>query len=157
MSEQFAIREATPDDIKIVMHHRRNMFCDMGYRDKTALAAMTETSEPYFLKGLAAGFYRSWFVENADGRVIAGGGIIIIDYHSSPMDPLPKRPIVVNVYTEPEYRRRGLARKLMERMIEWCRAEGFTTVVLHASEEGRALYESLGFTPTNEMRLTFKD
>ena len=153
MPEQFEIREATPDDIKIVMHHRRSMFFDMGYRDEAALAAMEATSEPFFLKGLSTGSYHGWFVVEASGRVIAGGGIIILDYHSSPFDPLAKRPIIVNMYTEPEYRRRGLAKKLMKIMIDWCKKEGFGTVLLHASDEGRPLYESLGFEPTNEMRL----
>ena len=45
------------------------------------------------------------------------------------------------------------ARRLMDEMIAWCRGRRMTTVYLHASEEGRPLYESLGFTPTNEMRL----
>ncbi len=153
MSEHFQIREATTDDIKIVMHHRRSMFFDMGYRDEAALAAMVATSEPFFLKGLSMGSYRGWFVEEPAGKVIAGGGIIILDYHSSPLDPLAKRPVIVNMFTEPEFRRRGLARKLMNIMIDWCKKEGFGTVLLHASDEGRPLYESLGFEQTNEMRL----
>jgi len=156
MAEQFEIRETTLDDIKIVMHHRRSMFFDMGYRDEAALAAMVATSEPFFLKRLSTGSYHGWFVVETSGRVIAGGGIIILDYHSSPFDPLAKRPIVVNMYTEAEYRRRGLAKKLMKRMIDWCKGEGFGAVLLHASDQGRPLYESLGFEPTNEMRLELK-
>jgi GNAT superfamily N-acetyltransferase len=60
------------------------------------------------------------------------------------------------MYTEPAYRRKGIARELMKRMIDWCRQEGFGTVLLHASKDGRSLYESLGFTPTNEMRLMLR-
>jgi len=56
------------------------------------------------------------------------------------------------MYTEPEHRRRGLARRLMEAMIGWCREEGYASLFLHASDEGRALYAALGFSPTNEMR-----
>ena len=41
----------------------------------------------------------------------------------------------------------------MEAMIEWCRGQRMANVFLHASEEGRPLYDSLGFTSTNEMRL----
>jgi len=157
MSEHFKIREAIPHDIRIVMHHRRSMFFDMGYRDETALAAMEATSEPFFLNGLSTGSYRGWLVEEASGRVIAGCGVIIFEYHSSPFDPHPKRPFVVNMYTEPEYRRHGLARRLMEIMIDWCKQEGFGSVLLHASDEGRRLYESLGFEPTNEMRLKLRE
>jgi hypothetical protein len=46
-----------------------------------------------------------------------------------------------------------LARLLMQTMIAWCREQGYKTVALHTSDEGRPLHESLGFVPTNEMRL----
>ncbi|MBI3742580.1 MAG: GNAT family N-acetyltransferase, partial [Chloroflexi bacterium] len=50
-------------------------------------------------------------------------------------------------------RRKRLARKLTTTILDWCRANNIRTVILHASDDGRALYESLGFKPTNEMRL----
>ena len=62
---------------------------------------------------------------------------------------------IVNVFTEPEWRRRGVAKLLMEQIISWARAERLDRLVLHASDEGRALYEQMGFIQTNEMR--FKD
>jgi GNAT superfamily N-acetyltransferase len=147
------IREATAGDVDVVMHHRRSMFADMGNRDPTALDAMDASSRPIFARALADGSYRGWLVEDAGGRVVAGGGIIRLPYHSSPRDPDPRRAWIVNMYTEPEYRRQGLARRLMEAMIEWCRGQRMANVFLHASDEGRPLYEALGFTPTNEMRL----
>jgi len=150
MTPAITIREATADDLDVVMHHRRSMFADMGDRGPAALAA---SSRPIFARGLADGTYRGWLAEDARGNVVAGGGIIMLAYHSSPRDPDPRRAWIVNMYTEPGYRRQGLARRLMERMIEWCRGQGMATVYLHASDEGRALYDSLGFTPTNEMRL----
>jgi GNAT superfamily N-acetyltransferase len=60
---------------------------------------------------------------------------------------------VLNVYTEPAYRRRGLAKVVLQTMIGWCREQGFRSVSLHASDAGRSLYESLGFRPTSEMQL----
>jgi GNAT superfamily N-acetyltransferase len=65
--------------------------------------------------------------------------------------------MIVNVYTEPAWRRHGLARGLMVAMLDWLRQEGYGTVSLHASDFGRPLYESLGFRSTNEMRLQLKD
>jgi GNAT superfamily N-acetyltransferase len=59
----------------------------------------------------------------------------------------------LNVYTHAEFRRQGLARRLTETAVEWCSANGIGTVILHASDDGRALYRTLGFEPTNEMRL----
>jgi hypothetical protein len=41
-------------------------------------------------------------------------------------------------------------------MVAWCRAQGYAGVSLHATDEGRPLYESMGFAPTNEMRLRLR-
>jgi GNAT superfamily N-acetyltransferase len=54
-------------------------------------------------------------------------------------------------------RRRGVARQLMLTMIDWCRTQGFVQVDLHASKQGKPLYESLGFQPTTEMRLKLRE
>jgi GNAT superfamily N-acetyltransferase len=153
VTRSVTVREATPEDLDVVMHHRRRMFADMGNRDAAALDAMEASSRPIFARALADGSYRGWLAVESSGRVVAGGGIIRLPYHSSPRDPDPRRSWIVNMYTEPEYRRRGLARRLMESMIEWCRAERMANVFLHASDEGRPLYDALGFKPTNEMRL----
>jgi GNAT superfamily N-acetyltransferase len=117
---------------------------------------MLKTSRPFFDRRLSDGTYRAWLAEDPAKNVIAGGGLIIFDYHSSPSDPFPKRPIIVNMYTEPAFRRQGIARTLVRIMIDWCRNEGFGSVVLHASNDGRPLYEQLGFRPTNEMRLMLR-
>jgi GNAT superfamily N-acetyltransferase len=154
--KQYTIRRETPSDLETIMHHRRNMFLDMGRKDDEDFAAAMVTSRAFFSERLASGRYHAWFVESAPGQVIAGAGVIVFDYHSSPLDPTPKRPLVVNVYTDPFYRRQGIARKLMELIVDWCRAEGFGSILLHASDEGRSLYESMGFKPTNEMRLMLR-
>ena len=59
-------------------------------------------------------------------------------------------------FRDPEYRRRGIARQIMQTMISWCKQQGFARITLHASEHGRHLYESLGFVPNNEMRLNLR-
>ncbi len=152
----FTIREATPADLDIVLRHRRNMFYDMGYTDETLLAAMLAASRPFFSERLKDGRFHAWLVENGYRDVVAGGGLLILDYPASVRDPSSKRPLIVNVFTERAYRRRGIARELMQIMIDWCRKEGYGMVVLHASTEGRPLYEQLGFTQTNEMRMMLR-
>ena len=54
-----------------------------------------------------------------------------------------------------EFRKRGIARQVMVQILDWIKGRGFHGVNLHASAEGRSLYEKLGFEPTNEMRLKF--
>src|SRR5437763_1772708 len=101
------------------------------------------------------GAHRGWLAVTGGGRVVAGAGVTIVAWPGSVDDPRPCRAWVHNVYTEPEFRRLGLARRLMEAAVAWCRADGFASVNLHASVIGRPLYEAMGFEPTNEMRLHF--
>jgi GNAT superfamily N-acetyltransferase len=151
--EGITIRPAAFADLPHILRHRRTMFRDMGSGTDAELDAMVVTTEAFLRQAMPAGTYRGWLAETKDGRIAAGVGIAIIPWPGAPRDPAPRRGWVQNVYTEPEFRRRGLARRLMEVLVEWCRAEGFHTVSLHASREGRGLYESMGFKVTNEMRL----
>lgn len=52
---------------------------------------------------------------------------------------------VVNVYTEPEWRRRGLSKQLLEALLHDCEQRGIREFNLGATEEARSLYETLGF------------
>jgi GNAT superfamily N-acetyltransferase len=154
-NEGTRLRQATTADVETIVRHRRAMFADMGYGDEAARAAMSETARPFIETALRDGSYRGWLVEEA-GRVVAGGGVAIVAFQPTPMDPTPRRAWVLNMYTDPECRHRGLAKLLMETMIRWCREQGFKHLSLHASHSGRPLYEQLGFKPTNEMRLALE-
>ncbi|MGO9275453.1 MAG: GNAT family N-acetyltransferase [Terriglobia bacterium] len=153
MSEAILIREAAAADLEVILHHRRAMFHEMGHTDTAGLEAMLAAARAYYAQGLRDGSYRGWLALDGGGRVIGGGGIGLIPWPPHPQYPHPQRATIFNVYTEPEARRRGVARCLMQVMIEWCREQQFPWVHLHASEYGRPLYEAMGFAPTNEMRL----
>jgi hypothetical protein len=64
-----------------------------------------------------------------------------------PLDP-PE-----NTFAPSCVRRRGIGHQLTQTIIAWCRERGFEWIYLHASDQGRPLYESLGFVPCSEMRL----
>ncbi len=155
-TSDLSIRTATEADIETILRHRRDMFLDMGYPDNDALARAMALSRSFIADRLAQGNYHGWFVVTPAGEVVAGGGLYFSEPAPSPRDPSPKRPIIVNMYTERPYRRRGLARRLMEVMIAWCRNQGFGSILLQASSEGRPLYEKLGFKQTNEMRMMLR-
>lgn len=130
------------------------MFRDMRSGTDSELDEVVATAEAVLRRAMPVGEYRGWLAIRGDGRVAAGAGVTIVPWPGAPRDPAPRRGWIQNVYTEPEFRRLGLARQLMGIVVGWCRDAGFYTVSLHASADGRALYESLGFRDTNEMRLT---
>jgi GNAT superfamily N-acetyltransferase len=158
----YTIREATVSDAAIIARHRLGMFRDMGLVPTDALASeLLETSTPALAALLREGSYVGWIASDASGRVLAGAGA-----HVRPQLPRISQdglsvvtapvPLVVNVYTEPDVRGTGIARALMNALVEWATAQGFDRVVLHASDAGRPLYVSLGFVPTNEMQWSLR-
>ena len=149
----FTIRAATVADAPIITAHRRAMFEDMGVGAPAELDAMDAKFAPWVAEKIARDEYLGWFIMNEQGAVIAGAGLWIIEGLASPMDQSAWRGYVMNVYVHPDHRRQGLARRLMTTLLGYCRENGLRGVALHASKYGRALYESLGFKPTNEMRL----
>ncbi len=147
------IRQATPQDAEIIAHHRRAMFADMGRGTPAELDAMDATFIPYARRALSSGLYLGWLACIESGQVVAGGGLMVYEWPTRPGDPNTRHAYILNVYTEPDYRKQGLARRIMTSILEWCRAQSFMIVSLHASKYGRPLYEDMGFEPTNEMRL----
>ncbi len=156
MSQEPLIRPATPNDLPEILRHRLGMYEAMGYTDASALSSMLSTSKSYLAAALQNGSFRGWMAL-VEERVIGGGAILINPWPSHPYDLECRRATILNVYVDPGFRRQGIARQLMRTMIDWCRKEGLAAVYLHASNDGRPLYESLGFEPTTEMRLKLRE
>lgn len=153
MRSPYAVRAADRADAAVIAHHRAAMFRDMGQVEPAEMAALESASCECLTRALEKGEYVGWLVVSA-GEVVAGGGLIVHELLPRPGQLSGgEEAYVLNVYCEPPHRRRGLARALMDAILDWCRERSISRVSLHASDEGRPLYEGLGFTPTNEMRL----
>jgi len=148
----FPIRPATPADAGIITSHRRQMFADMGEVDQLKLDTMCAQFGPWLERKMASGEYLGWLATLPEGGVVAGAGLWLMDWPPH-LIASSSRGNILNVYTVRAYRRQGLARRLIETALDWCRARGIRAVILHASDEGRELYRKLGFHPSNEMRI----
>ncbi len=130
------------------------MFEEIGTRNAAVLDCVGRVSREYFLRALGDETYIGWLAEDRESaNVVGGGGIVVANWPGYPGEKLAQRAWILNMYTEPEVRRKGIARELMNVMIDWCRRKGFGIVSLHASAAGRPLYGELGFQATNEMAL----
>ena len=152
LPEGFTIRCASTADLETLVEHRRAMFQDMGYNDEAAMRTMSEKFRVWLLEHMNAGDYLAWLATAPDGTIAAGTGLWLMDWPPH-MIGRGRRGNILNVYTNANFRRRGLARALMQAALDWCKQNGIDTVILHASPSGRSLYESMGFAATNEMRL----
>lgn len=147
------IREATLHDIPIIIAQRRQMYTDMGYPTDVRMDELEDRFALWVHDRLEDGRYHNWLAWTADGRVAAGAGLWLVEWPPQMMDFSPYRGYIMNVYTHPMYRGCGLARQLVQAALDWCADHAIHTISLHASEQGRSVYEGLGFGPTNEMRL----
>ncbi len=152
--DMFIFREATLDDIPVLVRQRRLMWVEVtNAKDEKALDAMDEAYKKYITKTLPAGTFKAWLIQTKNGRIIAGGGLAVYEQPPRPQDDTLRYVYVHSIYTEPEYRRRGFARKILNKIVQYCRENEFKTLTLHAVEASRPLYESVGFKPTTEMRM----
>lgn len=143
----YSIRPATIADIPHLVKHREQMFRDMAI--PAEFEDMAIAFDQWLRHALPAHTYRGWVAET-DGVVAAGAGLIVIPWPPGPMSMDPRCGFIFNVYTDPQHRKQGLARKLMDAMHDWCRSEGIERVVLNASAFGKSLYEEMGYVVTNE-------
>ncbi len=153
MNESFMIRQATLTDMDIIVAHRHKMYEDMGANDEAIHDAFEVHFLPWLRERLENGRYRAWFAETADGQVVAGAGLWLQDWPPGYSDQSAFRGYIFNVYTERDYRRKGLARRVVQAALDWCAVNGITRASLHYSDEGRTLYEAMGFEHNNEMRI----
>jgi GNAT superfamily N-acetyltransferase len=152
---EIAIREARVEDVPEIVRHRSGMYEAMAVGDSESRAEMAAACARLLPQAIREGSFRGWLAE-ADGRVVGGGGVFLTAWLSHPGDLLCRKATILNVYTDPQYRRRGIARQVMDVILAWCRREGLAEVFLHASHEARPLYESLGFQKGNEMKLKLR-
>jgi ribosomal protein S18 acetylase RimI-like enzyme len=158
----FHIRPATIRDIDVVARHRASMFLDMGSITPDLINDIVDRTMTYLQEAVPRSEYIGWVTspEGEPDRIVAGAGVqvrrVLPFPRLGPDDRADvadgRQAIVLNVYTEPSYRRRGLARALMYEVLAWARETDLESLVLHAAPDGRPLYEALGFTVTNEMR-----
>ncbi len=110
-----AIREASPTDIP-------ESFASAAQCTKTSTTPTPSSSMPWCpclcLPQDRHGrrLLRAWLAAEGD-RVVAGGAVIISPWPAHPYDLECRRATILNVYTDPEYRRRGIARQLMQTII----------------------------------------
>jgi len=147
----FEVRPTGVADIPALVAMRRAMFVSMGHTEEAVLAALVEASTAYFHQALPAGEFCGWVAE-AGGQIVGCGGLVVHRIPPTTYNLDGRVGYIMNMYTLPGWRRRGVARAIMAAMLSWLQAQGISVAALHATPQGRPLYEQLGFAPTNEMR-----
>ncbi len=143
---EWKIRPAVAGDIPALVELRLGMFQSMGYSDPAELEWLRKELYEYMVHKLPLGEYMSW-VADVNGQAVASGGLVI---HSAPptiRNRCGLEGYVMSVFTAPEWRKLGIARAIMTAILDYLRMKSIPAVTLRATEQGRPMYLSLGFTP----------
>ena len=140
-------RIATIDDIEELMNIRfemlrivNNLKQNQDFSDE-----LVTYSRKYFIDG-----NQETCLVFDNGVAIGCASISYIEVMPTFSHPTGKRAHLMNVYTRAEYRRQGIARKMVQILIDKAKRKGVTEISLDATESGRPLYESLGFSASDE-------
>jgi GNAT superfamily N-acetyltransferase len=155
MPEEPILREAKEADVAVLARFGRRMIEDAS-KDQPyppeKLAAIEEAYVPFARAHLQDGSLKAWVIE-VQGQIASCGTLLILPHIPNPIEPTRRTARLFGMYTLPEYRRRGLGRRIAEQALEHCKAQGIQRIVLTASAMGKPLYESLGFQTSKEMKL----
>lgn len=116
---------------------------DLGVITDENLELMQATLPSYYEKHLNEDLMV--YVARDEMDIVSCAFLLIVKKPMSPSFITGKTGTVLNVYTKPEYRKKGYAKKLMTMMLEDAKAEGVSVIELKATEDGYSLYKSVGF------------
>lgn len=154
-TRSLSVRKATLKDLETLIHHRRAMWMDLGVKGEARHKLADRMYRRWAGTRIRNRQLVGWIVEGRDGEIAGSGCVWLQPVQPSPKKPGTLQPYLLSMYTEPRFRRLGVASMIVRASIDWSRKQGFPRLTLHASNMGRGVYEKLGFNRTWEMRLDF--
>jgi GNAT superfamily N-acetyltransferase len=138
------IRMADLNDLEQLIQIRYDYFAAENW-EVTASMKIKINSElkQYYTDHLNRDFFAA--VADDNGIFAASAFLAINCVPANPFWPTGKNGVILNVLTKPDYRRKGLASQVMQRLIEEAKQQNLSCLELSASKMGRPLYEKLGF------------
>ena len=150
----FTYKTATIEDLDVLIKTRIEVLRAANKLDESVDMSLVEKeSSDYYKKALADGSHVAVLVYDGE-RFVGAGGVsfytVMPTYHNTS----GKKAYIMNMYTKPEYRRKGIAYKTLDILVDACKKRNITHITLEATEMGRALYEKYGFVAMqDEMQL----
>lgn len=150
---RFKITYAEPGDLDLLVEHRLRMWHELRPELRRKIDLSRAHTRKWIKAKLEGGGLVGFIARTPDGRVAGSGCIWLRDDVPRPNNPRHVTPYLISMYTVKGFRMQGVAKEIVKRAVGWSREHHHERVMLDSSDDGRHLYEELGFKPTNEMRL----
>lgn len=148
------IREAGKNDEIIIAEHLCHIALDLGLPSDAICQDWLERTSQFIERARQELYYKG-FIAEINGEIVGSAGCQLLELYPMVSEAYQKG-YIWGVYVMPDYRRQGIATKLMIRAMMHLEKIGCTKAVLHASDTGKILYSSLGYKESNEMVLNLK-
>ncbi|WMJ87471.1 GNAT family N-acetyltransferase [Anaerocolumna sp. MB42-C2] len=136
-------RKAIPDDINDLVEMRMAYLLeDQEYIKETDRIRMEKSLPAYYERHLNQDFFAYVAVNN---KIVGTVFLVVEERPANPHFITGKIGVLMNVYTRNEYRRQGIARKLVSMVIDESKVMNLSKIELMATEDGYELYKTLGF------------
>jgi GNAT superfamily N-acetyltransferase len=153
----FKVSFATESDIELLVQHRVNMWIAIRPNLKQRSDKMVDVTRDWIKKMLSEKRMIGFIARAEESTVVAGSGCIWLSEEQPRfIENQLYSPLLISMYTEEKFRRKGVASMIVQRAIDWSKENGYNMINLQASEEGAPVYEQFGFKPTREMRLILR-
>lgn len=134
-------RKANLEDITQLVELRKKQLIDEGSHADTDIDGELEK---YFTTSITNGDLFVWLAVEND-NIIGTAAACYFQYPPNFSNPTGRTAYITNVYTKDEYRNQGIATKLLEFVFEELKNKDCKFLRLHASAQGKKLYEKMGF------------
>lgn len=117
--------------------------------DDTDMSQVERESYNYYQKALRDGSHIAYLVFD-EGRFVGAGGVSFFQVMPTYHNPSGNKAYIMNMYTNPAYRRRGIAIKTLDMLVKEAKNRSVSAISLEATDMGRPLYEKYGFKKMND-------
>ena len=136
---------ATIEDLDTLTENRiRVLRAANQLSDSVDVANITRETRNYYLKSFKQNAHIAYLVYDGD-RVVAAVGVSFFQVMPTFSNPSGKKAYIMNMWTAPSYRRKGIARQTLDLLVSAAKSKGIDFIALEATEMGRPLYEKYGF------------
>lgn len=137
-------RKAELSDAEILAQMRVAMLREHADHPAELMARVRSNTQKYIAGGIQDNSLVSW-VAVQDGRIVATSVINFFTLPPNDWCPGGKTAYIGNIYTLPALRKRGVASRLLARLIDEAKSRNCERILLNTTDMGRSLYEKCGF------------
>ena len=134
-------RRLTDKELDTFIEMRINQLREEGAKENIDLRPALKD---YYNRHIREGTFVSWLAVDGD-KIIGTSGMSFVEKPPYFGCPNGKIGLLSNMFTNPDYRRKGIAKELLRRVVEEARKYGCGTIQITASDMGVKLYTAYGF------------